>query len=70
MKVLIANRGEIALRIIKTCQKNGFATVAIYTEADALSLHVRAADETIKLPDGPLTQNYLTIKLIVSRALE
>jgi urea carboxylase len=70
MKVLIANRGEIALRIIKTCQKHGFPTVAIYTEADALSLHVRAADETIKLPDGPLSNNYLNIKFIVSRALE
>jgi propionyl-CoA carboxylase alpha chain len=65
-KVLIANRGEIALRIMKTLKKMGIKTVAIYSEADTNSLHVQYADEAIYIGPSPATESYLSIKNIMS----
>lgn len=70
MKVLIANRGEIACRIIKTCKKLGLETVVLYTADEKFNLHVKQADYKIELPDGPFKNNYLNIDLIISKALE
>jgi len=64
-KILIANRGEIALRIIRTARKMAIKTVAIYSEADADSLHVSMADESFSLGNGELTDTYLNISKIV-----
>lgn len=67
-KILIANRGEIALRIIRACKELGIATVAVYSEADTESLHVRFADEVVKIGPGPSAQSYLNIPQIISAA--
>lgn len=67
-KILIANRGEIALRVIRTCKEMGIKTVAIYSTADADSLHVRFADEAVCIGPAPSNQSYLDIKKIVSAA--
>jgi acetyl-CoA carboxylase biotin carboxylase subunit len=67
-KVLIANRGEIALRIIRACRELGIATVAVYTEADQDSLHVRYADESVCIGKGPSKTSYLHIPSILSAA--
>jgi urea carboxylase len=55
--VLVANRGAIARRIIKTLKKLGIRAIAVYTEADATSLHVTEADSAISLGDGPVTES-------------
>ncbi|MBV9718428.1 MAG: acetyl-CoA carboxylase biotin carboxylase subunit [Candidatus Eremiobacteraeota bacterium] len=68
-KVLIANRGEIALRINRACQELGVATVAIFSEADRDSLHVRQADESFCVGPGPAARSYLNIPNIISTAL-
>ena len=68
-KVLIANRGEIALRIIRACQELDIRTVAIYSEADADSLHVAYADEAYCVGPAPSSQSYLNIPNIISSAL-
>ena len=60
-KILIANRGEIALRVICACKELGIRTVAIYSEADRNSLHVRFADEAICIGPPQLAQSYLNI---------
>lgn len=65
-KVLIANRGEIALRIIKTLKNMGITSVAIYSEADTNSLHVQHADEAYYIGSAPVTESYLNIKNIIS----
>jgi propionyl-CoA carboxylase alpha chain len=65
-KILIANRGEIACRIIKTARKMGIATVAVYSDADADALHVEMADEAINIGPPPAAQSYLLIDKIIS----
>ena len=67
-KVLIANRGEIALRIIRACKELGLATVAIYSEADVDSLHVQLADEAVCIGPAPSSESYLKIDRIISAA--
>jgi len=67
-KVLIANRGEIALRIIRTCREMGIATVAVYSEADALALHVLEADESVFLGESEPSESYLNIEKLVAAA--
>ncbi len=68
-KVLIANRGEIALRIIRACKEMKIATVAIYSEADRNSLHVRAADEAVCVGPAPNKDSYLNMPNIISAAI-
>ncbi len=67
-KILIANRGEIALRILRACQELGIKTVAIYSEADADSLHVRFADEVVCIGPPPSSESYLNMVRIISAA--
>lgn len=67
-KILIANRGEIACRIIKTAKKMGIKTVAVYSEADANSLHVQMADEAVLLGGSLASESYLDIKKIINAA--
>ncbi|MFL5295464.1 MAG: acetyl-CoA carboxylase biotin carboxylase subunit [Phenylobacterium sp.] len=64
-KILIANRGEIAVRIIKTCRRMGIATVVVYSEADADSLAVEMADESVLIGPAPAAQSYLVADKIV-----
>src|SRR3954453_16749819 len=64
-KILIANRGEIACRIIRTAQRMGIATVAVYSEADAEALHVREADEAVTIGPAPSAESYLRIDRII-----
>jgi propionyl-CoA carboxylase alpha chain len=64
-KILIANRGEIACRVMKTATRMGIATVAVYSEADANALHVRMADEAIAIGPPPAAQSYLSIEKII-----
>lgn len=67
-KVLIANRGEIALRVIRTCKEMGIKTVAVYSTADAESLHVRFADEAVCIGPAPSKDSYLKIPNIIAAA--
>ncbi|MFQ6676568.1 MAG: acetyl-CoA carboxylase biotin carboxylase subunit [Fidelibacterota bacterium] len=67
-KILIANRGEIALRIIRACHELGISTVAVYSTADELSLHVRFADEAVCIGPPPSQESYLNIPRIISAA--
>ncbi|MBF0619238.1 MAG: acetyl-CoA carboxylase biotin carboxylase subunit [Candidatus Omnitrophica bacterium] len=67
-KILIANRGEIALRIIRACKELGISTVAVYSEADRDSLHVRFADEAVCIGKASSAESYLNIPAIISAA--
>ena len=67
-KILIANRGEIALRIIRTCKEMGISTVAVYSTADAESLHVKFADEAVCIGPAPSNLSYLRIPNIIAAA--
>src|SRR5919106_1166036 len=69
-KILIANRGEIACRVIKTCHRLGIRTVAVYSEADAGARHVRLADEAILIGPPPARESYLRIEAILAAAKE
>jgi acetyl-CoA carboxylase biotin carboxylase subunit len=68
-KILIANRGEVALRVIRACREMGIATVAVYSEADRDSLHTRMADEAICIGPAPSALSYLNVPNIISAAL-
>ncbi len=67
-KILIANRGEIALRVIRTCKEMGIKTVAVYSKADEESLHVRFADEAVCIGPAPSSESYLKIPNILAAA--
>ncbi len=67
-KILIANRGEIALRVIRACREMGIATVAVYSEADEQSLHVQLADGAICIGAGPSRESYLKVDRIIAAA--
>jgi len=67
-KILIANRGEIAVRIIRTCKELGIRTVAVYSEVDAGSMHVQMADEAICIGRAPSSESYLRIDRLISAA--
>src|SRR5699024_4597492 len=67
-RVLVANRGEIASRIIRTCKKMGIATAAVYSEADQNALHVSAADESYFIGPAQVNQSYLNMDAIIDAA--
>jgi acetyl-CoA carboxylase biotin carboxylase subunit len=67
-KILIANRGEIALRIIRTCREMGIKTVSVYSTADRESLHVRFADEAVCIGPPPGRESYLSMPKIMAAA--
>lgn len=67
-KILIANRGEIALRVIRTCKEMGIKTVAVYSTADAESLHVKFADEAVCIGPPPSNESYLKMSNIIAAA--
>ena len=69
-KILVANRGEIACRIMKTARRMGIATVAVYSEADRDALHIAAADEAVPIGPAPAAQSYLSIERIVAACRE
>ena len=68
-KILIANRGEIALRVIRTCREMGIKTVAVYSTADKESLHVRFADEAVCIGPPPSKESYLNMVRIIAGTL-
>src|SRR5271154_3623805 len=67
-KILIANRGEIALRVLRACRELGIKTVAVHSEVDARALHVRFADEAVCIGPAPAIKSYLNIPAIISAA--
>ena len=67
-KVLIANRGEIALRVIRACREMGLASVAVHSTADADALHVKFADQAVCIGPPPSRQSYLNVPMIISAA--
>jgi acetyl/propionyl-CoA carboxylase alpha subunit len=69
-KILIANRGEIACRVIRTAKKLGIRTVAVYSDADANAQHVKLADEAVYIGQSPATQSYLQVDRIIQAAID
>src|SRR5499433_2804908 len=67
-KILIANRGEIAVRIARACREMGISPVAVYSDADRASLHVRMADEAVHIGPAPSAESYLAIEKIIDAA--
>ena len=67
-KILIANRGEIACRVIRTARAMGIKTVAVYSDADAKALHVRQADEAVHIGPSPAAESYLVGERILAAA--
>jgi acetyl-CoA carboxylase biotin carboxylase subunit len=67
-KLLIANRGEIAVRIVRACRELGISPVAVYSDADRASLHVRVADEAVNIGAAPSSESYLSIEKIIAAA--
>ena len=67
--VLIANRGEIAVRIIRACREMGIETVAVYSEADKDALHAKLADEAICIGPAKLSESYLSMERIISATI-
>src|SRR3954451_1282857 len=65
-KVLIANRGEIAVRVARTCKEMGIRTVAIYSDADRGALHVRSCDEAVRVGPAASRESYLSIENVIS----
>src|SRR4051794_27623257 len=68
-KILIANRGEIAVRIIRACREMNISPVAVFSEADRGALHVRMADEAFELGPAPSIESYLRIDKVIEAAL-
>jgi 3-methylcrotonyl-CoA carboxylase alpha subunit len=67
-RILIANRGEIAIRIIRTCRELGLGTVAVYSDADANAPHVEAADTAVSIGPAPAGESYLNLNRILDAA--
>ena len=67
-KILIANRGEIAARVMRTAKNMGYRTVAVYSDADANAYHVHQADEAVRIGPAAVTQSYLNIDAIITAA--
>src|SRR5215469_13168560 len=67
-KLLIANRGEIAIRVMRTVRRLGIATVAVYSDADARAAHVALADEAIRIGPPPAKESYLDIRAVIAAA--
>ncbi|MBF6609498.1 MAG: biotin carboxylase, partial [Flavobacterium sp.] len=68
-KILVANRGEIAIRVMKTARKMGIKTVAVYSSADRNAPHVRYADEAVFIGPAPSSESYLSVEKIINAAL-
>ena len=66
--ILIANRGEIACRVIRTAKELGYRTIAVYSDADAAAPHVQLADEAVRIGPGPVGESYLLAERILEAA--
>src|ERR671913_1311639 len=69
-KVLIANRSEIALRVVRACRELGVTSVAVYSDADSEALHVRHADEAVNIGPPPAGKSYLNVEALLEAAKE
>lgn len=67
-KILIANRGEIAFRVMRSCKEKGISTVAVFSDADRTSMHVSYADEAVCIGPAPSVESYLDIDRIINIA--